>query len=295
MTDADPLFLNVRKTLQYAAVFGAGLRVEQVFQRLQGSRSASKKEVLKALGALPEVAHAEGWWYLRNHRAKCGKPSEEIWKKKLSMASRAAKVIALFPWVSGVWVTGSVAAENADQDDDLDFLVVTRNNRLWLTRLLVVPLLKFCGVYQSKKGANEQLRHQSEEARDKWCLNLWLEECALQVPKPQQSLYTAHEVLLAKPVFLRQTRLQHRFLQENNWIAKFFANISFDSSFRSPAVQEISEEQLSSVDWLNKLAFTLQLRLMNAVKTSEKVGLHAAYFHPRDTKKIVLKRYRSLT
>lgn len=294
MNNADPLFLNVRKTVRYAAVFGAALRVEQVCRRLQGSRSASKQEVLRTLRDLPEVVHSGGWWCLRGHLSHCKKPAELIWKKKLSAACRAGKVMGLLPWVLGVWVTGSVAAENADEDDDLDFLIVTRHNRLWLTRLIAVPFLKISGVYQSKKGANAQLRHQSEEARDKWCLNLWLEENSLRVPKQQQSLYTAHEVLLAKPVFLRQANLQEKFLQENDWILKFFANISIRRVTKRNAVEELSREKLDVACRLNELAYDVQLRFMKAAKTSEKVSKHAAYFHPRDTKNMVLNRYRAL-
>lgn len=294
MAEMDPVHLSVRKTLRYAAVFGAALRVEQICQRLQGSFPASRQKVLRVLRQLPECVHSQGWWCLKDHLTKCRRPTEGIWKKKLLGAGEAAKVLARFPWVVGVWVTGSVAAENAEDDDDLDFLVVTRNNRLWLTRLFVVPLLKVFGVYQSKQGANAQLRHQSEEARDKWCLNLWLEESSLKVPKPQRSLYTAHEVLLAKPVFLRYVGLQEKFLRENDWIQKYFANHPVHRSVDEGGAGGSKKRASFLGNRLNELAYYIQLRFMSASRTSEKVRMNAAYFHPRDTKKMVMSRYRSL-
>ena len=62
---------------------------------------------------------------------------EQISKKKLQIARKAAKILGKISTVRFVGVTGALAMFNANIDSDIDLLIITSKNRLWLTRLCV--------------------------------------------------------------------------------------------------------------------------------------------------------------
>jgi len=113
-----------------------------------------------------------------------------------------------------------------------------------------------------------------------------LDTTSLAVPKPQQNLYTAHEVAQLKPLWDRGDTYQH-FLASNRWIHRYLPNISLPKIRFS----KLDASRYTLVASLNRLAFRLQLWYMHSKMTREKVSLHAAFFHPRDTAKQVMRQY----
>jgi len=113
-----------------------------------------------------------------------------------------------------VAVTGNLAMDNAGQDDDIDFLIITTKKRLWLTRLLTNFLVELI--------ANRR-RPSDKEVKDKICLNMFLDENNLKIPIKEQSLFTAHEICQLKPLWVKN-QLYRRFIQENLWLQKFLPN-----------------------------------------------------------------------
>jgi len=114
----------------------------------------------------------------------------------------------LIPWVKLVALTGARAMNNAVPDDDIDLMIITAKNRLWLTRLILTILL-FPWLRRGRKISR------------RLCLNLWLDETALAI-KPQ-NLFTAHEICQARPLFERD-KLYQRFISANLWVKTCLAN-----------------------------------------------------------------------
>jgi hypothetical protein len=88
--------------------------------------------------------------------------------------------------------------------------VVTAKDRLWLTRLITLAVLF------------PWLRH-GQKINKRLCLNLWLDETALIIPKPGRSLYTAHEVCQAQPILDRNHAYQ-KFIESNLWHQQYLPN-----------------------------------------------------------------------
>jgi hypothetical protein len=117
-------------------------------------------------------------------------------------------IFRLIPWVKLVALTGARAMNNASLADDIDLMIITAENRLWLTRLLLVILL-FPWLRRGQKISR------------RLCLNLWLDESALSLK--QQNLYTAHEICQLKPLYNRDQTYQ-KFINANLWVKTFLAN-----------------------------------------------------------------------
>ena len=220
---------------------------------------------------------------------------------KLSLAKKVVRLLTLVPTVSTIAITGSLAVGNAKVDDDIDLMVITRPDALWLTRLVVIPLL---GLFFKRRLPAKIGKFQvgPNQIKDSVCMNLWLDESALPVPPDKRNLYTAHEVLQALPLFDRGG-IYRRFIQANTWTKKYLAN-AYQIALKNEGEDRWSNVILAPTGvpprnrgrrrgrikfmlrtvtaLLNIAAFKLQYLYMKKRITHETISLHAAYFHPRD-------------
>jgi len=124
------------------------------------------------------------------------------------------RVLRLIPFIKMVAVTGNLAMRNANQEDDIDFLIITQRKRLWLSRFFAVVLLELLG---------KRRRPEEKEVKDKICLNMFLDEDHLEMSEKQQNLFSAHEILQLKSLYEKDD-FYDKFLDQNRWVKKFLAN-----------------------------------------------------------------------
>lgn len=176
------------------------------------------------------------------------------------------------PWIEAVFLTGSLAMANGERTADLDFLIVTQPHRLWLARLWMIWQAFRHGKRRSWQG----------EEKNSWCFNLWLESDQLAVFGQQASLYTAYELIQAKPLFDRSQYLAAALVGENQWARQYLPLASHWQAL-TDFLPFPHQRQNQLVTWLNQVAFALQLHYMKPHRTREKVTAGYAFFHPRDT------------
>ena len=217
---------------------------------------------------------------------------------KINTAAKAGKILSFIPWVKLVCVTGALAMENVDETDDIDLMVVTAKNRLWIVRPLAVLLV---GIFFKRRKPSWSNKTYRTNLANTICLNLWLDELALKIPSSQRDLYTAHELAQMKPI-VNKGRTYERMMAENAWGGKFLANVwggqqqTRQISQIRPAFAKgfVEARQISLISSLNRLAFRLQLIYMQSKMTTERVSLHAAYFHPGNLADTILTEYDNL-
>ena len=71
------------------------------------------------------------------HRDRTGR-AEDMWRQAMQWSRWLGRV----PFVRGVAVTGGLAVDSVAPHDDVDFLVVTAPRRLWLTRAMIVVIVR---------------------------------------------------------------------------------------------------------------------------------------------------------
>jgi hypothetical protein len=204
----------------------------------------------------------------RRHRRQ--RISQNKWQEVDTFINFARKV----PWISAVFVTGSLAMNNADQDDDSDFMIVTQPHRLWLTRLIV-------SLYAMIKGKRRSW--QGEEKRS-WCFNLWLEESAFPILAEECSVYKAYELIQAQPVFDRGG-VEKRLMSATAWVKQFLPNVKWTGTRKTIATSNSTSGWLTK---LNQISYELQHWYMIRHMTRERVTEQYAFFHPRDTQGSIL-------
>jgi len=269
------------KTLVYADGFNFCLTMEEIWQRWIGHKQVSVEEVKESMSILlknHQVSTRRGYYFLpgRDQLVILRRNRLRDSTNKYVIAAKIGRFLMIIPTVEAVFITGTVAVGNAEADDDMDMMVVTKAGRLWTTRLGVTGFLEIKGV---RRRPNE------EECRNKICVNLYLDEQAMVVPLKQRNLYTAHEVIQAKLVASRNPIIAQRFLTANSWVKHYLPN-TIIPQLKPNLIQEKEN------GW-EKLAFKLQRAYMAKKVSREIIGPKAAYFHPKDTAKIVLDRYNS--
>lgn len=177
------------------------------------------------------------------------------------------------PWVAAVFVTGSFALANGEKDADIDFLVVTYPQRLWLARLWL--------LFQAMKRGKR--RSWQGEEKGSWCFNLWVEQDQLAIFGQQASVYTAYELLQAQVVFDR-AQVAQELLAENSWAKKYLPRFhAWDLVSEGGKDQSVHQTTSPWLNWLNRWAYRFQWWYMKPHVTREKVRYGYAFFHPRDT------------
>lgn len=112
-------------------------------------------------------------------------------------------LMARLPFVRLVAVTGALAMNNVEPATDTDYLIVTAPGRLWVSRAMVVALVRWA----ARRG-------------EVICPNYFLSERALVMEK--RNLFTAHE--LAQMVPLSGLQTYYRLCRLNGWAVRFLPN-----------------------------------------------------------------------
>lgn len=274
--------ISILKTLIYSDIFDYPLKKDEIWKFLIGKK-ISKESFEKASTELPHVKweHRNGFYFLSGREKIVGKRIErkKVSQQKLAEAKKIIKHLSLIPTVLLIGISGGLALENAEKNDDIDLFVIASKDTLWITRLILVFLLIIMGQYRGrgKKGSA------------KICLNMLIDEESLSFPKKRQDLYTAHEIIQLRPV-LNRNNTYDKFLTANRrWIEKFLPNAI--ERIKNPHSAKALRGRQGPLFIIEKLAKTLQLWYMKKHRTIETISSHFLAFHPLDYKSFVLKEY----
>ncbi|MEM6337790.1 MAG: hypothetical protein AAF752_14560 [Bacteroidota bacterium] len=194
-------------TACYADVFDFAMTPGELCRRLIGEK-ATQEQVDQALAGLEGAALSirGGWVTLagREHLAELRQCRQAFGEAVWTDARRYTRWLNRIPFVRSVSVSGSLAADNADAEGDVDVFCITAPGRLWVARMFIVPLSKLTRVLPVRY----------------LCPNYLVSEGALMVR--DQNLFAAHEVVQAKPVF--GAAVHRRFLEANRWASHTLPN-----------------------------------------------------------------------
>jgi len=310
---AHKLSEAILRTLAYRDLFEYPLTPDEIWQFLieRKSQKAPVAQTLRKLAAKGVIGEKDGFYFLPNsvrvRRITKSEPAsygsklvalrqkrELISQRKLQRARFYCRFLRLVPWVTAVFATGSVAAGNAKEQADLDILIVTSPRRLWLSRLFVFLILIALGA-KRKRGLGPD--------PDKVCPNMFFTSAGLSLPKSERNLYTAHEIVQTRLLWERAP-IYHQFLAENRWVKEVFPNwqeksqdiyINYNNDVRNSRKRHTSFRPrifVSLFDFLESVAYRIQLRFMAARRTKEIVTPERILFHSVDLPNLILKAYR---
>lgn len=198
-----------------------------------------------------------------------------ISRAKIKRLRTYLRILQKMNIISLIGLSGSVAMGHADHEADVDLFIITQAGRMWSARAAALAAAAALGVRRGRLST-------PKSARNKVCLNMFMDESDLKVPKQKQTSFVAHEILQMKPVFTRGA-IYHRFLQKNAWIFTFFPNAK---TIIGPlnSTNNITSNTWSFIETILK---TVQLSLINRHKTTEIITDTQLWFFPDDFEKKV--------
>jgi hypothetical protein len=197
------------ETLAYADIFDYAVTAEQIHRYLE-RRPASLAHVRQALASDPwlrqRVEQYGDMFCLAGRSAIVPlRPARAAHARALWRPARLlAALTAHFPFVRLVAVIGSLTTDNARSlEDDIDLLIVTAPGRVWLTRALVIGLVRLAAL-----------------RRIELCPNYILSERRLAMGR--DDLYIAHELAQMIPLYGRRAFAE--LLTANAWLSDYLPN-----------------------------------------------------------------------
>lgn len=151
-------------------------------------------------------------------------------------AGKSARLIAKFPFIRAVYISGSFSKNYMDAQSDVDFFIVTQPGRLWLARTLLI-LYKKVVLLNSRRF---------------FCLNYFIDEENLEIR--EKNIFTAMELTTLIPMCNKDAYQQ--LMQRNAWVRSYFPFAEREPDFpEAPASSAVSR----TVEMLTKGWAGLQL------------------------------------
>ena len=256
MTETLLLKLNkqqeeIIKAVLYFDVFNYPLTLEELYENSAISLSWTDfQQALKDLidqGCLKTegdfVLSAEADIATIDRRLKANNKALEV----MPLAYRYSQKIASYPFVEGVCISGSLSKNYFDENSDLDFFIITKPNRLWICRTLLILRYKTL----------------SKEKKKWWCTNYFIASDNLGIP--DKNAFTGTELAYLFPTVNHQvyTRLlEHNAWYKNRFPNKHAASPKVSLPIRQPFYKTILESLFVSRfgDWMDNLLLGFTLR-----------------------------------
>jgi len=205
-TRLNPVAKNILRVLLYFDIFQHPLKAEEIIQCCS-EPSLSSDQVENELSFLISqglISQDKKFFFLENKsqavlRRLAGEAKAE---KSLKIARRFTKLISSFPFVRGVCISGSLSKGYMDQETDIDYFIITKPGRLWLSRTLLV-LFKKIFLLNSRKY---------------FCLNYFIDDENMRIP--DKNFFTATELVFILPTY--NYELYSQLMDRNKWIRKYY-------------------------------------------------------------------------
>ena len=210
----------------------------------------------------------------------------ELYDEMMPRAIKRAKFIYQFPFVEGVYISGSMSKGFISENGDVDFFIITKPERLWLCRTLLI-------LFKKVFLANN---------RKLFCLNYFIDFDHLEIE--EKNIFTATELITLLPIC--DSGINKQFNKENNWVRDFYPKTPFRQTLlgklKKNALTKVLELLLSSLagNWLEQISMKLTLKVWNhkfgdfkprdfdlALKSRSYVSKH----HPQNFQKKVLSEF----
>ncbi len=181
-------------------------------KELSLATSQNVDECLEELKSLTLVDHVDEWYFIRGKKYEKRIHQKSMSDSYYKKARRYAAIINRFPFVRGVYISGSLSKDWADENTDVDYFIITSPQRLWICRTMLIMFKKIFLL----------------NSRKYFCLNYFIDTESLEIE--EKNIFTATEVCFLKP--LVNAELLTEFIQKNAWIKDHYGkNPTMDNRF----------------------------------------------------------------
>ena len=255
------LELSILSTLMYYDIFDYPLTEIELTKWLYMPEAHGAVDLVQVRDVLyktdrlkPYIETKNGFWFLhgRSTLVKQRAARYRVAQYKYRKSLHIMKYFRFLPFLRAVWITNTLSYNNTRDESDIDFFIVTKPGKIWLSRFLFVGALKMLGMRPGQFQTN----------KNKMCLNFFISSSQLGLPSmtlrnKADEIVDVHLASLSGlmvPLYDPENLLE-KFHATNDWMRAFFGNEyyykinttrSVQDTFVSRAVKKIAEKLLSS-------------------------------------------------
>ncbi len=296
---------QIISTLAYYDVFGQPLTVFEIWKYLIKNKSdkAGFEEVFGCLekgGFLKDkTGNSRGFYFLKGRENIVAKRLErqKIAIVKMNIIKKYGFIFSVCPFLKSAFISGSLAQETSNENSDIDFMLIAKNNRIWTCRFFLVLSARLFRKYRHGKFI-----------KDRFCFNHFITDKTLEIKN--QSLYNAQTY--AHFYELGDKNILKDFYEANRWMGDYLANFSADNLCHSKInlklayfwhfCKKIKEFVLSGFigDIFEAIAKKIQIYFIernpltknNFEKNLIKYSDLSLEFHPDSAEEIIAEKYK---
>lgn len=242
---------DICKVLAYFDIFHYPVTANEIRAFL--SSTPKEEDLVAALDRLyveKRIFNQDNLYFLRDEPGMVYQRRSDNRRAQVLMktAYKISRFLFQFPYVRGIGISGSLSKNVADENADIDFFIITKSNRLWISRTIMHLFKKLTFLFRKQHL---------------FCMNYYIDEEELQIT--DKNIYTATEVVTLVPVC--GNGVLNKFFEANSWTQAFFPNYHL---FVPPPKKTRSSIFKTIIEFLlnNKLGELLDNHLMRI--TSER-------------------------
>jgi hypothetical protein len=226
---------EVLRTLLYFDLFSYPLSTREIHLFLQIPTQNTKQidAAIRALVSDRTVFQFNEVYSIQSKVAELHKEREENTQRSHQYWEKTkfyGKIIASFPFVKAVFISGSLSKNQMSEQGDIDYFLICTKNRLWIARL---ALMLFKKVFLRNKHTY-------------FCINYLIDESCFEISP--QNIFTATELKTLVPIY--STQHFETLMQSNTWTNTYLPNYKQSKSMHevqpfTPVLKYLFEKALS--------------------------------------------------
>lgn len=203
-------------TILYFDLFNFAPTLSEIERWLIGHKPTSLSELQRMLESHPQIAHKEGFYFLRGREAfvELRKQKYRWTDEKWKHAKPFLRLLAWMPGVEAIWFANSVGWCNASQQSDTDLIIVASPRRIWTARFFTTTVMK---LFRQRPGEQEHAKA--------LCLSFYITADHLNVAPYRIGPHDIHFTFWATQMYplYDPQHLFTQYQQKNTWVTDTFA------------------------------------------------------------------------
>ncbi len=215
------LFEGLLKTLAYYQIMQKAPSLSEIQENFLHKKKPEHFELLESLNylvSLKILGESEGFYFPQENFShfKLRKQRYLLFLKKIKKAKKIIKLLVKMPFIEAVFISNSLAEQNANTKSDIDLFIIATEKRIFTARFFGTLLLKILNARPTKKTKQDRL-----------CLSFWISKDNLNIEKTTEKndIHLAFLIKNLWPIYTRQEQLITEFFKENIWLKNFFATV----------------------------------------------------------------------
>ena len=288
----DQLQNHILKALLYFDIFKYPLKIEELARYIPGvfSQAAIDAAVAQLVMNKKIYQYQRDFVSIDEDEQKVLNriDANALAEEKMQIAFKNGRLIGNFPFVRGVYLSGSLSKGVMKSDSDIDYFIITADHRLWLCRVMLV-------IYKRIVLLNSRME---------FCINYFKSESKLEIE--DQNMFTAVELATMIPVV--SNGMHQKMMDSNRWMESMVNgfiheranNITerapgrlsrfLEWAFGGSLGNMLDKKCLQLVQRRNKKRYSAKLNDQN-YKQMFRSNDHTAKVHPLDHQGLVLNKY----